>query len=420
MFIISKIFTLTSLFILSTFTVSLTTKAAQYIQFNEENIQQVKTSLHNNNAHEITNRAYDFLLQNADLALTMTPPTVIDKKFNPPSNNKHDYLSISRYWWPDPKSSNGLPWIRKDGITNPDTQTDDVDRRRLGKVTNAIRNLSLAYYFSNNEKYAQKSVQLISTWFLDEKTRMNPHFQYSQSVPGNPKGRRSGILDGRLIPERVLDSLTLLSKSPHWTTQKNKQMNHWLNDYLTWLTTSKLGKSGAKQTNNHGSWYRFQVASLAWYLGQDKLLSQAINATKNSFNYQFTAEGAQEHELQRTRGFFYSAFNLRALSRIATIADKVDLSLWEYESDKGHTLKNGIDYLMPVTRGEQWPHSSKKLDLSHLLPLLIEIMKYQPEAQYKTALTNILDNLSKNTKLEGNQKLSLFEVALFNPAFLQK
>ena len=32
----------------------------------------------------------------------------MDKGFFPPSNNKHDYLSLRRYWWPDPTKKDGL------------------------------------------------------------------------------------------------------------------------------------------------------------------------------------------------------------------------------------------------------------------------------------------------------------------------
>jgi len=406
------------LFLLTIFNISSSIQAAEYIQFSQKNIEAVKLSLQQNTAHKVTQKAYRHLLSTADFALTIKAPSVIDKTFIPPSNNKHDYLSISRYWWPNPQTPNGLPWIRKDGVTNPNTQTDDVDRNRLGKATNAIKNLSLAYYFSNDEKYAKKSVELISTWFLNKQTKMNPHFTYSQSVPGNPDGRRSGILDGRLIPERVLDSLTLLSTSHYWTAEKNTQMNLWLTDYLIWLTESKLGKLGAKQTNNHGSWYRFQVAALAWYLKKETLLIGAINDAKNSFNGQFTAEGAQEHELQRTRGFFYSCFNLTALSRIAAIAEKSNLSLWQYKSSKGRTLKGAIDYLMPVTRGETWPHSSKKLDISYLAPLLGEIMQYQPDIEYKKALTDMLIDFTKQDNATSHQQRILFEFGLFNPQYL--
>ena len=34
----------------------------------------------------------------------------------PPSGDKHDYLSYSRYWWPDPEKNDGLPYIRRDGV----------------------------------------------------------------------------------------------------------------------------------------------------------------------------------------------------------------------------------------------------------------------------------------------------------------
>ena len=46
------------------------------------------------------------------------PYSVMDKKELPPSKDKHDYLSYSRYWWPDPDKEDGLPYIRKDGVVN--------------------------------------------------------------------------------------------------------------------------------------------------------------------------------------------------------------------------------------------------------------------------------------------------------------
>src|SRR5690242_13391509 len=41
--------------------------------------------------------------------------TVTSKTATPPSGDKHDYMSQARYFWPDPKSPNGLPYIRRDG-----------------------------------------------------------------------------------------------------------------------------------------------------------------------------------------------------------------------------------------------------------------------------------------------------------------
>ena len=389
--------------------------STSFIQFDAKRIANVKQSLKTGQAAKHTKKAYRYLIKKADLALTLINPSVIDKTFFPPSKNKHDYLSLSRYWWPDPKSPNGLPWIRKDGVTNPNTQTDDVDRPRLGRAINAIRLLSLAYYFSDDEKYAQKGVSVINTWFLDEKTKMNPHLTYAQSVPGNPVLRRSGILDGRIIPERVLDAITLFSTSAAWTAQKEAGMNAWLSKYLQWLTTSDLGKAGAQQNNNHGSWYRFQVAALAWYLKDDNLLEQAVIAAQKSLIEQFNDRGAQEHELKRTRGFFYSCFNLQALTRLANIAEKGNLSLWKYQSSDGHNLKLAIDYLLPVTRGEKWLHTSKNLEVSQLAQILGEGVTYNNNSEYQQVLRNILRDLASKKQLSSYQKRVYYEFALLKP-----
>src|SRR5260370_27180315 len=63
--------------------------------------------------------AYDRLLKEADAALHAGPFSVMQKKRIPPSGDRHDYVSMGPYWWPDPSKPNGLPYIRKDGQRNP-------------------------------------------------------------------------------------------------------------------------------------------------------------------------------------------------------------------------------------------------------------------------------------------------------------
>jgi Alginate lyase len=48
-----------------------------------------------------------------------SPISVIEKTKLPASGNKHDYLSLSPYDWPDPTKPNDLPYILHDGIINP-------------------------------------------------------------------------------------------------------------------------------------------------------------------------------------------------------------------------------------------------------------------------------------------------------------
>lgn len=390
--------------------------AVGFIQYDEAALQEIKQLIHSGKAHKNTLSEYKALLKKADGYLSVKEPSVMDKLFFPPSKNKHDYLSISRYWWPDPDKKDGLPWIRKDGVTNPSTQTDDVDRNRLGLMTNMTSTLSLAYYFSDDDRYAQKAASVIKVWFLNKDTRMNPHFQYSQSVPGNPKGRRSGILDGRLIPREIPDAMQMIARSPHWSNNNTLQMKAWLQTYLNWLTKSKLGKQGAKQTNNHGSWYNYQVTVLAYYLGDEALVEKMLEVVKQSYRFQFDAAGAQPHELKRTRSYFYSCFNLDAMTRVAEIGDKVGKPIWNYTSDEGKSLTLAINYLLPATTGAHWPYKTKGVQPSYIAPILSRMSKHSDNDKYPQLLHKILADLSAE-KPTGEHSSIYSHFALFEPQY---
>ena len=42
------------------------------------------------------------LMKEADKAMNLTPPSVMDKSMTASSGDKHDYMSMGPYWWPDP------------------------------------------------------------------------------------------------------------------------------------------------------------------------------------------------------------------------------------------------------------------------------------------------------------------------------
>ena len=85
-------------------------------------------------------------IKDADKLVEMKPPSVMDKAFTPPSGDKHDYASLSPYWWPDASKPGGLPYIRRDGEYNPERSKYDLEP--LDKMTKAVQELSLAYYLT--------------------------------------------------------------------------------------------------------------------------------------------------------------------------------------------------------------------------------------------------------------------------------
>lgn len=363
-----------------------------FIRLDSLSLAKTKKKILNGTASKQTFDAYKKLIQDADKLLNIKNPTVVDKTILPPTENKHDYLSISRYWWPNPDKKNGLPWIRHDGKTNPDTQTDAVDRQRLSLMGKGVWKLSLAYYFTNNETYAKKAISMLESWFLNPETLMNPHLEFAQSVPGNPNKRRSGILDGRSITMFIPDAINLLSVSENWNTNHNTKMTKWLTDFLSWLTKSDLGIKGSKQQNNHGSWYRFQVASLALYLGDVQLTKNMVELAQESLENMLNDEGGQVHELARTKSFSYSCFNLQALTDIAVIGDKVGMNMWQYKSESNKSLSLAIDYLIPVVNGEKWKHSTlNAIDLSSLIPIISKLVNKHTTEKYKAILFKIIE-----------------------------
>jgi len=135
--------------------------ASEFVQIDPLSLDQLKTELTQHQAKDLVTEKYQSLIAQANKDLNMKNPTVMDKTFMPPSKDKHDYLSISRYWWPDPNKKDGLPWIRKDGQTNPKTQTDDVDRPRISLMSHSEYKLALAYYLTRETKYAQRASNML-------------------------------------------------------------------------------------------------------------------------------------------------------------------------------------------------------------------------------------------------------------------
>lgn len=76
------------------------------------------------------------------------------------------------------------------------------DQVQLESLAENITYLCLAFYFFNNDNYAIHAVSLLSTFFVDEKMRMNPNLNYAQFVRGSQNktrlGRGEGVISSRV------------------------------------------------------------------------------------------------------------------------------------------------------------------------------------------------------------------------------
>jgi len=116
------------------------------------------------------------LRRDAQKALSTAPQSVVSKDATPPSGNKHDYMSQAPYFWPNPKTADHLPYIRRDGERNPEINKIS-DHQTMDRMVSAVETLALDYYFESDEACAAKAAQLLRAWFIDLPTRMNPNLQ---------------------------------------------------------------------------------------------------------------------------------------------------------------------------------------------------------------------------------------------------
>jgi hypothetical protein len=219
----------------------------------------------------------------------------------------------------------------------------------------AVRTLSLAYYFKEDENYAAKATQLLRAWFLDPATRMNPNLQYAQFIPGVNTGRGIGLIETRGLTD-IVDAIGLLAGSKSWTAADQKGLEDWFTRFLQWMQESRNGREENAAKNNHGTFYDVQAMSFALFVGRNDLAKQiAETAKEKRIALQVEPDGRQPLELERTKAWSYSNMNLDGLMQLARLAESVQVDLWNYQTKDGRGIRVALEYLYPyATEDRQW------------------------------------------------------------------
>ncbi|OCH96520.1 chondroitin AC/alginate lyase [Obba rivulosa] len=258
------------------------------------------------------------------------------------------------------------PYFVHDGKVNPDVRTIP-DSPAVVDMTQSTLYNALAYTLQKAGTYSQNAATFIDTWFLSSATAMHPNMNFGQLVrgpgPDHQVGTFTGVLDLRGLV-KVVNAIQLLkgAGSPDWTAAREKAMTTWMNQYISWLQTSDIGKETASKVNNHLSFYINQFAAAKMYTGDT---AGATTALKNYFSNQFldqiAASGEQPFEAVRTRPYHYRCFNLEAMITNAKLGDQLGLDLWTAKSKYGSTIQTALDYTMGLDpKGEDvsdiFPH----------------------------------------------------------------
>ena len=287
----------------------------------------------------------DRIMRAANIALEQTPLTITAFPTKLSDGGPNDFYSNGDYWWPDPSKPNGLPYIKRDGETNPENFVQH--RMVIKNLRNSVAALAAAYLVTGEDRYVTKALELLQVFFLDGKTRMNSNLQYAQAIPGVSPGRGIGIIDALHLIEIPI-AIKTLEKSKAFPKGKAVELRNWFAELTSWMITSKNGKDEAAAKNNHAVAFYLQLAIYADFIGDDIVLKSCRKQFKEVFiERQMAVDGGFPLELARTKPYGYSIFQLDNMVTLCHILSTPNDNLWTYETKDGKCIARAVGFLYP-------------------------------------------------------------------------
>jgi hypothetical protein len=307
---------------------------------------------------------HDRILKLADEALTLKSPAITDQVATNSAGGLHDFYSQADYSWPNPNTTNGLPYVNRDGESNPNVFS--YHRMAMRQMKDAVAALAAAYALTGEDKYVTKAAGLLRVFFLDAKTRMNPNLQYAQAVLGISTGREYGIIDTLHLVELPV-AVSFLEKSAAFPSEVDKGLKKWFADYSEWITTSTNGVKEMNNANNHSIACYVQLASFAKFTGDEKLLESCRQRFKEVLlPRQMTNNGSFPLELKRTKPYGYSIFQADNVATLCVLLSTANEDLWKLTLPDGRTPKNAVDFIYPYLADKnQWLADGYRKDVAH-------------------------------------------------------
>lgn len=306
-----------------------------------------------NSIVQLSEQNENSILAKAEVYKNLQPQTITSFVCPRSAGGIHDFYSEGDYWWPDPESPDG-PYIRKDGMSNPDNF--NAHRKVLIELSKIVGTLSTAYLLTEDKTYLQHIIPHLKAWFVTKETKMNASLWYAQSIKGKVTGRGIGIIDTVHLIE-VARAVEILEEQHLINNEDYKEVKQWFTEYITWLTSSSFGKAERDHGNNHSVTWALQVAAFAHLTKNKPLLLFCSNFYKTTLlPEQMATNGSFPLELARTKPYGYSIFVMDAMATLCQILTTKNDNLFTYTSANGKSLEKGMLFLYPYLKDKKkWP-----------------------------------------------------------------
>ena len=292
-------------------------------------------------------------IKKADSFLKEKPVTVTAAHCQRSAGGLNDFYSEGDYWWPDPQNLSA-PYIQKDGQSNPDNFSDH--RLAMVRLSEITATLTSAWLLTGDKKYATKALEHLNAWFVNPSTMMNPDMLYAQAIKGRFTGRSIGLIDAYHLVE-VAQSVKVLSDKNGIKPESAAKIKDWFSKFLTWMTTHDYGIKEMNAENNHGTCWVATASAFAVLTGNQKIIDFCSDRFKTTLlPNQMAADGSFPREINRTKPYGYSLFNIDAFSNVAQILSTPENDLWKFTTPDGKSLRLGMEYIYPfIADKTKWP-----------------------------------------------------------------
>ncbi|MCG8313033.1 MAG: alginate lyase family protein [Pseudomonadales bacterium] len=305
--------------------------------------------------------------------------------------SKNDYVSGRLYWWKE-----GDKYVKRDGQPNPANRGENFDRQRLEDMINGVVASVLAWLATGDDYFAEEAIKLVQVWFVEPETRMNPHLEFAQFVPGmNSSG--IGIIDTYDF-YYLLDALEILGDHKGLNIADIKK---WFAEYTEWLLNSSQGKKESSRKNNHGTSHHLQVVRFSAFTGNHWRARYLLwQARSQRIDVQIDSSGKQPLESDRTISLFYHIYNLTKLSHLCRMGQREKVPII---SHKGK-IKKAYSYLMPFIFDQgSWPLEQIRhvddADILELMSMGYHLLGLKQANQYLGERENVTRFLNVNRRV---------------------
>jgi hypothetical protein len=289
--------------------------------------------------------ATEALLKRAEAYLAQPPVPLTSATSARSEGGPHDFYSEGDYWWPDPDNPDGA-YIQRDGKTNPDNFV--AHRQAMRKLNEWVATLVSAYKLTADQRFADHAMAHLNAFFLDPATLMNPNLLYAQAIKGKVSGRGIGIIDTIHLIE-VARAIEVLAGMGYLKGERLTDLKNWFGAYATWMNTHEYGLKEKDHGNNHSTWWAAQVATFAHLTGNEELMDVARSQFKKLLSAQMAADGGFPEELERTKPYNYTLFNLEGYAMLCEVASTPTHNLWTYEGEHG-SIRKAWAFMLPFIK----------------------------------------------------------------------